>query len=158
MQLVNSVVEKIVSSGLVMPTVITTSANAQVTVLRRGSAMTGESCEMLSRPENAKNAPENPVSMTTGVMEPANISPITWPMACSGTLMNTATMITTSVTKAATATVALTRALSRIPHQFSMPSNARTSSVAGSTYGLMPVKMASKYCKPESEMIAEIRK
>ncbi len=158
MQLVNSVVEKIVSSGLVMPTVITTSANAKVTVLRRGSAMTGESCEMLSSPENARNAPENPVSMTTGVMEPANISPITWPMACSGTLINTAMMIAILVTKAATATNALTLALSLMPHQLSRPSNARTSSAAGSTYGLMPVKMASKYCRPESELMAEVRK
>ena len=46
-----------VKNGLVSPIVSTTAPMASRATRRRGSRITGESCEILSRPEKARNAP-----------------------------------------------------------------------------------------------------
>jgi hypothetical protein len=60
-------VESIVKSGLVRPTVKMTRKSAIFPTSLRGSFMTGESCEILSNPEKARNDPAKPTSRVTGV-------------------------------------------------------------------------------------------
>ena len=50
-------VDSIVSNGLVRPTVRMTRKSAILPTTLRGSFMTGESCEILSNPEKARNDP-----------------------------------------------------------------------------------------------------
>ena len=59
--------ENIVSSGLVNPTVSTTKTSAIPIVFLRGVFITGESCEMLSSPEKARNEPAKPIRTVIGV-------------------------------------------------------------------------------------------
>src|SRR5579863_862786 len=56
-----------VKIGLVMPMVKTTMSSAIPATFLRGVFMTGESCEMLSRPEKARNEPAKPIKIETGV-------------------------------------------------------------------------------------------
>src|SRR5438045_1591790 len=50
----------LVSSGLVRPIVNTTSNRAMAATFLRGAFMTGDNCEILSRPEKARNEPAKP--------------------------------------------------------------------------------------------------
>jgi hypothetical protein len=59
-----------VSNGLVKPTVRITRKSAIFPTLLRGSFMTGESCEILSRPEKARNDPAKPTSRVMGDLPP----------------------------------------------------------------------------------------
>ena len=53
-------VANMVSSGLVRPIVSTTSNNAMPATFLRGVFITGDNCEILSRPEKARNEPAKP--------------------------------------------------------------------------------------------------
>src|SRR5437879_2327774 len=53
-------VANMVSSGLVRPIVNTTSNKAMLATFLRGVFMTGDNCEILSRPEKARNEPAKP--------------------------------------------------------------------------------------------------
>ena len=66
--------------------------------------------------------------------------------------------MTISLMKATTAIVALKIALSLMPYQFNTPSRTTTLTVQMSTYGAMAGITVWKYCRPESELIAEVRK
>src|SRR5258707_13513196 len=62
-------VEIMVNSGLGNPIVKTTSKSAIPAVLLRGTFITGESCEILSRPEKARNEAANPIRIEVGARE-----------------------------------------------------------------------------------------
>jgi len=67
-------VESMARSGLVRPTVRMTRNSAIFPTTLRGSFITGESCEILSNPEKARNDPAKPTSSVTGVRAfPLNI-------------------------------------------------------------------------------------
>lgn len=53
-------VANMVSRGLVKPIVTTTSNKAMPATFLRGVCMTGDNCEILSRPEKARNEPAKP--------------------------------------------------------------------------------------------------
>ena len=127
----SSSVENIVSSGLVTPTVITTIARAIALVLFRGTFITGESWEMLSRPEKARNEPAKPIRMVTGVsVWFANIfgkSERNWArVRCEKTVARRAM----SLRNATPAPMRLTLALALTPNQLRKPSRARIPRVA----------------------------
>ncbi len=129
----SKIVESIVSKGLVIPIVNTTIKRAMPATLFRGVLMTGESWEMLSRPEKARNAPAYPIKMKPGVS-------VRW----SNMLGNndkkeeneiwgkTVISIATLLPKEIIAATKLTFALSLRPIQFRRPSNARTTMVMSS--------------------------
>jgi hypothetical protein len=50
-----------VRRGLVIPIVKTTSKSAMPATFLRGVFITGDNCEILSRPEKARNEAANPV-------------------------------------------------------------------------------------------------
>ena len=60
-------VENIVNSGLVKPTVSTTSARAIPMTFFLGALITGESWEILSKPEKARNEAAKPIRIVAGV-------------------------------------------------------------------------------------------
>src|SRR5579863_2908964 len=132
----SKIVESIVNSGLVMPMVNTTSKRAMPATFLRGAFITGESCEMLSRPEKARNDPAKPTRIVVG--------PSTWFWNILGKserkvenerCVKTVMRMAMSLAKAITAPTRLTFALSLMLTQLRIPSKINTTMVTSSAMG-----------------------
>ena len=109
-----------------MPIVSTTINNAIPATFLRGVFITGESCEILSSPEKARNEAAKPIKIETGPSEWfANIWGIRARNSENEICVNTVTRIAMSLKKAIIATTKLTLALSLIPTQLRMPKSMR---------------------------------
>ena len=129
-------VESMVRMGLVTPMVNTTSKSAIPATFLRGVFMTGESCEMLSKPEKARNEPAKPIRMETPVsFSCANILGKSDRKEEKDIWVKTVTRMATSLAKAITAPTRLTLALSLTPTQFRMPSSTSTPMVISTANG-----------------------
>src|SRR6266566_904669 len=148
-----------VKRGLVMPIVNTTNKSASPAVFLRGVFMTGESCEILSKPEKARNEPAKPVKRVAVVN--------TWPSNILGKSdkkygkeiwVKTVNRTARSLTKAMTAPTRLTLALSLIPIQFKMPKRMRIPMASHTKIGPMAGTTTLKYKTPERQLRAAVRK
>ncbi len=125
-----------VNSGLVSPIVKTTSKSARPAVRLRGIFITGESCEILSSPEKARNEAANPIRIEVGASEwLANILGKSDKNSPKEICVKTVTRMAISLRKAMTAPTKLTFALSLMPTQLSIPSNTSTAIVANKAMG-----------------------
>ena len=160
-----------VSNGLVSPIVSTTSKSATPAVRLRGILITGDSCEILSRPENARNEPAKPTRIEIGVSLPCpNISENIERNCARDMWVKTVTRIAISLRKAIVAPTRLTFALSLTPIQLSNPNKIRTTTVTSKSGNWIAPNMGRetaapsagsttlRYCIPDRLLIDEVRK
>ena len=101
---------------------------------------------MLSRPEKARNAPANPTRIEAGVRDScANILAKREGISVIGMWVKTVQMIARSLTKAISAPIRLTFALSLIPTQLSRPRSTNTPMVISKIAGTIVGKTTLKY-------------
>src|SRR6266566_1719075 len=126
----NKVVESIVSKGLVIPIVSTTSKSASPATFLRGVFITGESCEILSRPEKARKEFAKPINRVAAVsLWFANIKGKSDKNSEKEICVKTVISIAISLAKAMMAPTRLTFALSLMPIQLRIPSSTRIAMV-----------------------------
>src|SRR5207248_10260867 len=125
----------------------------------RGAFIEGESCEMLSRPENARNEPAKPTRIELGVSDAcANILAKREGNSEMGMWVKTVQMTARSLTKAMRAPTRLTLALSLIPIQFNKPSSNRTLIVISRIKGPIVGSTTLKYWTADRQLMAAVRK
>src|SRR5258708_5073977 len=128
-----------VNSGLVSPIVKTTSKSARPAVRLRGIFITGESCEILSSPEKARNEAANPIRIEVGASEwLANILGKSDKNSPKEICVKTVTRMAISLRKAMTAPTKLTFALSLMPTQNVCQPFAGTNLYPDRIRGLVP--------------------
>src|SRR5436189_3075508 len=139
--------------------VITTNRSAILIIFLRGVFIDGESCEMLSRPENARNAPANPTRIEVGVRDAcANMLVKRKGNSAMGMWVKTVQMMARSLRKAISAPTRLTFALSLIPTQFSKPRSTSTLIVISKIEGPIAGNTTLKYWIADRQLMAAVRK
>ena len=164
-------VENIVSKGLVIPIVSTTSKSAIPATFLRGVRITGDNWEMLSKPEKARKEPAKPINNSLGPSAfDANVSEKSLRKVAKERCVKTVKRMAISLPNAMIAPMKLTFALSLIPNQLRRPRSTRKPIVRksnGSWIGpkngiaiLIPIAGSTtlKYCIPDRQLIAAVRK
>src|SRR6266581_7940827 len=155
----NRVVVSMVKRGLVIPIVSTTNNNAIPATFLRGVFITGESCEILSRPEKARKEAAKPIKILAGPSEWfANIWGIRAMNSEKEICVKTVTRIARSLTKAIIAPTKLTFALSLMPIQFRKPRRISTPTVIHKAYAPTAGITTLRYSIPERQLMAAVRK
>src|SRR5207248_10766916 len=125
----------------------------------RGAFIEGESCEMLSRPENARNEPAKPTRIELGVSDAcANILAKREGNSEMGMWVKTVQMTARSLIKAMRAPNRLTLALSPIRIQFNKPSSKRTLSATSRLKGKVVGSTTLKYWTRGRQLMAAERR
>ena len=114
---------------------------------------------MLSRPENARNAPANPTRIEVGVRDAcSNILVKRKGNSVTGMWVKTVQMMARLLRKAISAPTRLTFALSLIPIQFSKPRSTSTVIVISKIKGPIAGNTTLKYWIADRQLMAAVRK